>query len=181
MNFRRAVPYGLWMVLLILGSLTDANAGTACTLQESCSSSNTCDAGDCRILFTRNGASVTVQVMINGTWQTITNSSWFCVPPGTSVSWTTASADFFARFAPSGNPSPFTSGQNTMVGTPTNGVSQTTISPVKPDCHSFAVAACDVSGNATGLSCGTADPRVVVGGGGNAHKGRAREGDKDND
>jgi hypothetical protein len=97
------------------------------------------------------------------------------------VSWTTASADFFARFAPSANPSPFTSGQNTLVGTPANGVSQTSISPLKNDCHSFAVAACDVSGNATGLTCGTADPRVVVGGGGGtAHRGHAKE-DKDND
>ncbi len=165
MNFRRVVPWGLWTALLMLGFSIQAAAGTSCTGKETCSTTNTCDGGNCIVVFTRNGATVTVQVEINGSLQTILNNSYFCIQPGTMINWTTADADFFARFAPGGYPSPFTNGQNSLLGTLGNGVSLTAMTPDDDDCHSFAVATCDVSSTASGMTCGTADPKVVITGG----------------
>ena len=183
MNCKRVVRYGLWMVLSVLAFSVLATAGTTCTQTETCTTSNTCDAGDCMVRFSRNSTSgsVIVEVMIGGNWQTIPNNMWFCVPPGAMVNWTTKGSEFFARFAPSSNPSPFANGQNTVLGTATAGVGLTTISPAYDDCHSFAVATCDVSPTATGLACGTADPKVVINGGGPFHKGKGKDKDKDRD
>jgi len=178
MRFRRVAPYLLGVFLLVLCLLAEASAGTSCTQQETCSSGNTCEGGDCSVMFSRNPAtgSVIVQVMIGGIWVTIPNNSYFCVPPGTMVNWTTKSVEFFVRFAPSSSySSPFTNGQNTVLGTATAGVGLTTVSPDDNDCHSFAVATCDVSPTATGIACGTADPRVVVNGGSGFHKKHAAD------
>jgi hypothetical protein len=92
--------------------------------------------------------------------------STFCVPEKTPMTWETSDDVFFVRFAPgyNGSQSPFKSGDTSASGTASSTASET--AQDKVDCFAFAVADCAVPANATGTKCGTADPKVVVGGNG---------------
>lgn len=149
---------------LLLGFSLPANAGTKCTNAESCSSANTC-LNPCTVQISNASTTLVVQVSVNGSTYTVPPppNDFFCVAPGSKISWETGSSDsfFFAQF----NPSPFTNGYTSLYAAASSGMSVVAISPGQQTCSSFGAAACVVPTNTVGSNngiCGEADPRIVV-------------------
>lgn len=163
---------------LLMFSAT-AHAGAKCDGSEKCTAATSCQIGDdCILILGHDNNVATVQAFVNGSFQPLASSDFFCVNEGTSIHWTAAPNEFFdVRVDTSVGGTPFDANQFS-VGGDSNAPAK--VEAVNDGCFPFLVTVCDIPANASvPVTCKSLDPKVVVQGGQSLYvRKKAKKGDE---
>lgn len=131
-----------------------------------CTNNNTCTGGTCTVVLASNTSSSSIATAtISGTTPTPGEQQYVCAKQGTQIVWTSPAAktvnqQFVGDF---GGLSPWTAASRTFIAGNTSYSDTETVGASPGSCFKYDLFVCDVVCKSAACSCGSVDPKVIIG------------------